>query len=72
MRRLPACALALLQLLAAPAAQAKLAAVATITPLGFLLAELGGERVAVHVLVSPGATPHAFEPRPSVCTPRTW
>jgi ABC-type Zn uptake system ZnuABC Zn-binding protein ZnuA len=63
MRRLLACALPLL--LAAPAAATKLAAVATITPLGFLLEELGGERVAVHVLVPPGATPHAFEPRPS-------
>ena len=38
---------------------------ATITPLGFLVAELGGERVHVHVLVPPGASPHAFEPRPS-------
>lgn len=63
MRRGFACALALL--LASPAAAAPLAAVATITPLGFLLEELGGERVAVHVLVPAGATPHAFEPRPS-------
>jgi ABC-type Zn uptake system ZnuABC Zn-binding protein ZnuA len=43
----------------------RLGAVATITPLGFLLEELGGERVAVSVLVPPGASPHAFEPRPS-------
>lgn len=50
---------------AVPAAAAALSAVATITPLGFLLAELGGERVSVHVLVPPGASPHAFEPRPS-------
>ena len=49
----------------APAAGAPLAAVATITPLGFLVQELGGERVSVHVLVPPGASPHAFEPRPS-------
>jgi len=61
-------------LASAPAAAAPLAtiasitplvAVATITPLGFLLEELGGERVTVHVLVPPGATPHTFEPRPS-------
>jgi ABC-type Zn uptake system ZnuABC Zn-binding protein ZnuA len=49
----------------APAAGAPLAAVATITPLGFLVQELGGERVSVRVLVPPGASPHAFEPRPS-------
>jgi ABC-type Zn uptake system ZnuABC Zn-binding protein ZnuA len=52
-------------LCAGPAAAAALTAVATITPLGFLLEELGGERVSVHVLVPPGASPHAFEPRPS-------
>jgi len=63
MRRALACSLALL--CAAPAAAATLTAVATITPLGFLVAELGGERVRVHVLVPPGASPHAFEPRPS-------
>jgi ABC-type Zn uptake system ZnuABC Zn-binding protein ZnuA len=50
---------------AGPAAAAALTAVATITPLGFLLEELGGERVNVQVLVPPGASPHAFEPRPS-------
>jgi ABC-type Zn uptake system ZnuABC Zn-binding protein ZnuA len=50
---------------AAPAAAEKLGAVATITPLGFVLEELGGERVAVRVLVPPGASPHAFEPRPA-------
>ena len=58
-----ACWIALL--CAAPAAAATLTAVATITPLGFLIEELGGERVRVHVLVPPGASPHAFEPRPS-------
>jgi len=47
------------------AAAPRLGAVATITPLGWLVEELGGERVAVSVLVPPGASPHAFEPRPS-------
>jgi ABC-type Zn uptake system ZnuABC Zn-binding protein ZnuA len=61
MRRWLACCLALC---AAPTAAAALTAVATITPLGFLAEELGGERVEVHVLVPPGASPHAFEPRP--------
>jgi zinc transport system substrate-binding protein len=50
---------------AMPAAAEPLGAIATITPLGFLLEELGGERVAVRVLVPPGASPHAFEPRPA-------
>ena len=52
----------------APASEAppgRLGAVATITPLGWLVEELGGERVTVSVLVPPGASPHAFEPRPS-------
>jgi ABC-type Zn uptake system ZnuABC Zn-binding protein ZnuA len=39
--------------------------VATIVPLAWLVEELGGERVSVHALVPPGASPHAFEPRPS-------
>jgi ABC-type Zn uptake system ZnuABC Zn-binding protein ZnuA len=50
---------------ALPASAAPLGAVATITPLGWLVEALGGERVAVSVLVPPGASPHAFEPRPS-------
>ena len=63
-RRIAAC-LAALAAAAAPVAAAPLGVVATITPLGFLLEELGGERVAVRVLLPPGASPHAFEPRPS-------
>jgi ABC-type Zn uptake system ZnuABC Zn-binding protein ZnuA len=65
MRRLLLRAGLALGLGAAPAAAAPLAAVATITPLGFLVSELGGERVELRVLVPPGASPHAFEPRPS-------
>jgi len=42
-----------------------LPAVATIQPLGLVLRELGGDRVAVAVLVPPGASPHTFEPQPS-------
>jgi len=63
MRRWLVCWIVLL--CAAPAAAATLTAVTTIVPLGFLVEELGGERVRVHVLVPPGASPHAFEPRPS-------
>ncbi len=65
MRGLLLCVAVALGLAGAPASGAPLAAVATITPLGFLVQELGGERVSVHVLVPPGASPHAFEPRPS-------
>ena len=39
--------------------------VATIQPLGLVARELGGDRVAVSVLVPPGASPHTFEPQPS-------
>jgi ABC-type Zn uptake system ZnuABC Zn-binding protein ZnuA len=49
---------------AAANAAPPLGAVATITPLGWLLEMLGGERVSVSVLVPAGGTPHAFEPRP--------
>lgn len=42
--------------------------VATIEPIGMFLRELGGERVAVTVLVPPGASPHTFEPQPSDLT----
>jgi ABC-type Zn uptake system ZnuABC Zn-binding protein ZnuA len=65
MRRLLLRVAVVLGLASAPAGGAPLPAVATITPLGFLVQELGGERVSVHVLVPPGASPHAFEPRPS-------
>jgi zinc transport system substrate-binding protein len=39
--------------------------VATIEPLCMLARDLGGERVTCTTLVPPGASPHAFEPRPS-------
>jgi ABC-type Zn uptake system ZnuABC Zn-binding protein ZnuA len=61
LRLLPAL---LLAWLGAAANAAPLGAVATITPLGWLLEMLGGERVSVSVLVPAGGTPHAFEPRP--------
>jgi ABC-type Zn uptake system ZnuABC Zn-binding protein ZnuA len=51
--------------LPSPSSPAPLAVVATIVPLAWLAEELGGERVRVHALVPPGASPHAFEPRPS-------
>jgi ABC-type Zn uptake system ZnuABC Zn-binding protein ZnuA len=39
--------------------------VATIEPLCMLAREVGGERAVCTTLVPPGASPHAFEPRPS-------
>lgn len=40
--------------------------VASIIPLGDFCRQLGGERVTVQVLIPPGASPHVFEPSPSV------
>jgi zinc/manganese transport system substrate-binding protein len=42
-----------------------LSAVATTTEVADLVRNVGAERVEVHSLLSPGADPHGFEPRPS-------
>ena len=39
---------------------------ATIVPLGDFCRQIGGDLVQVQVLIPPGASPHAFEPPPSV------
>lgn len=53
-------------LLFGTAAQAvEISIVVTIHPLALMLNEIGGERIEVHVLVPPGASPHSFEPKPS-------
>jgi zinc transport system substrate-binding protein len=44
----------------------KIPVAASIVPLGDFCQKLGGEAVAVQVLLPPGASPHAFEPPPSV------
>jgi len=44
----------------------KIPVVASIVPLADFCRRLGGERVAVQVLIPPGASPHVFEPPPSV------
>jgi ABC-type Zn uptake system ZnuABC Zn-binding protein ZnuA len=46
-------------------ASPELDVVVSIQPLQMLVAEVGGERVSVHTLVPPGASPHTFEPKPS-------
>jgi zinc transport system substrate-binding protein len=50
---------------AAPPA-GKLLVAATIVPLGDFCQKLGGDLVQVQVLIPPGASPHVFEPAPSV------
>ena len=56
--------------LVAPAAAAppagKLMVAATIAPLGDFCRQIGGDLVQVQVLIPPGASPHLFEPAPSV------
>jgi zinc transport system substrate-binding protein len=49
---------------AAPAG--KLLVAATIVPLGDFCQKIGGDLVQVQVLIPPGASPHMFEPAPSV------
>ena len=59
-----------LALLAGPARAAapdgKLLVAATIVPLGDFCQKIGGDLVQVQVLIPPGASPHVFEPAPSV------
>lgn len=44
----------------------KIPVVASIIPLGDFCRQLGGDAVEVQVLIPPGASPHVFEPPPSV------
>jgi zinc transport system substrate-binding protein len=44
----------------------KLLVAATIVPLGDFCRRLGGDLVQVQELIPPGASPHLFEPAPSV------
>ncbi len=50
----------------AGAAAGKISVAASIPPLGDFCRHLGGDLVQVQVLIPPGASPHAFEPAPSV------
>jgi zinc/manganese transport system substrate-binding protein len=47
---------------------ADVSTVATTTEVADLVRNVGGERVDVHGLLSPGADPHGYEPRPSDAT----
>jgi zinc/manganese transport system substrate-binding protein len=50
------------------ASDADVSTVATTTEVADLVRNVGGERVDVHGLLSPGADPHGYEPRPSDAT----
>ncbi|TAH40791.1 MAG: metal ABC transporter substrate-binding protein [Betaproteobacteria bacterium] len=56
---------ALLALFVAPAAAAALDVTTSFSILGDFVRQVGGERVAVRVLVGPNEDAHAFQPRPS-------
>lgn len=55
----------LVSALAAPAFAAEVKAVATFSILGDIVARVGGERVAVTIIVGPNADTHVYEPKPS-------
>ncbi|MCX7250222.1 MAG: zinc ABC transporter substrate-binding protein [Burkholderiales bacterium] len=65
--RLAAVALAAMAGLCAPAGAAEptLRAVASFSVLGDLVRQVGGERVAVEVLVGPGSDAHVYSPKPA-------
>jgi zinc transport system substrate-binding protein len=46
--------------------EGKLLVAATISPLGDFCRKIGGDLAQVQVLIPPGASPHVFEPAPSV------
>jgi zinc transport system substrate-binding protein len=50
----------------AAAPDGKMLVAATISPLGDFCRKIGGDLVQVQVLIPPGASPHVFEPAPSV------
>jgi len=60
------CWLVLLGIAWGGATAGKIPVAASILPLGDFCRHLGGEQVEVQVLVPPGASPHVFEPPPSV------
>lgn len=49
---------------ATPPAGDRIEVTVSILPLQYLAERLGGDRVAVHVLVGPGQSPHTYEPTP--------
>lgn len=68
-RHLIACAIGLVTVALSPALRAQtpapIKAVASFSILGDLVRQVGGDRVAVDVLVGPGSDAHVFQPTPS-------
>jgi zinc transport system substrate-binding protein len=58
-------------LAAAPPDTGKISVAASILPLGDFCRKIGGDRVEVHVLVPPGASPHLFAPPPAAVAQAT-
>lgn len=53
---------------AEPSSEGPLALYASIPPQGYLLERIGGARVSVGILLTPGRDPHTFEPMPRQLT----
>lgn len=51
-------------LLATPSMAAKIEVMVSVAPLKYFVEEIGGDRVDVHVMVQPGASPATYEPKP--------
>lgn len=68
LKKIIACCLPLIFLLTLPAAQAasreKIPVFVSIIPQAFFVEKIGGDRVAVEVLVQPGQSPHTYAPTP--------
>ncbi|HYC57167.1 MAG TPA: metal ABC transporter substrate-binding protein [Candidatus Binatia bacterium] len=64
-RRSPLLAALAVALLVPGVAAAKIRVVSSIPALAMIASEVGGQRVEVHSLITGGATPHNYSPRPS-------
>jgi len=51
-----------------PATAGKIGVVVSILPLAEFVESIGGDKVAVSVMIPPGADPHSYEPKPSQMT----
>ena len=60
----PLLVLAAIALVASPAAAAPIEAVASLSILGDMVKEVGGDRVHVTTIVGPNADTHVYEPKP--------
>ena len=56
----------LIQLFAMPCLAEKIQVIASIYPVADMVRQVGGDHVAVTCVLPPGASPHTFEPKPSL------